>query len=98
MSTVITCERCGRTTADPDRWDPEADTGRIFCDRCWDLRDEPQGMIAPPAVGRHTTHVEVDARGYYFWCEADDCYASGGRHATLRSAADAAALHEAWPG
>lgn len=34
----ITCEGCGRTTADPDRWDPEADTGRIFCDACWPHR------------------------------------------------------------
>ena len=39
-ATRITCVRCGRTTTDPDRWDPEADTGRIFCDACWDHRDE----------------------------------------------------------
>lgn len=38
---IITCERCGRTTTDPDLWDPEAGTGRIFCNRCWDHRDEP---------------------------------------------------------
>lgn len=38
---MITCERCGRETSDPDLWDPEADTGRIFCDNCWDHRDEP---------------------------------------------------------
>jgi hypothetical protein len=39
--TAITCERCGRTTTDPDRWDPEADTGRVFCDACWPHRHEP---------------------------------------------------------
>lgn len=38
---LITCERCSKTTADPDRWDPEADTGRIFCDACWDHRNDP---------------------------------------------------------
>lgn len=38
---LITCERCGRSTTDPDLWDPEVDTGRIFCNRCWDHRDEP---------------------------------------------------------
>lgn len=43
MAELITCERCGKTTGDPDRWDPEVDTGRIFCDSCWDHRDEPQG-------------------------------------------------------
>jgi formylmethanofuran dehydrogenase subunit E len=33
---VIICERCGRQTTDPDKWDPEVDTGRIFCDLCWE--------------------------------------------------------------
>lgn len=42
MSDVIVCERCGRTTTDPDRWDPEADTGRVFCDACWPHRDKPE--------------------------------------------------------
>jgi hypothetical protein len=32
------CVRCGRTTGDPDRWDPEAGTGRIYCDTCWPHR------------------------------------------------------------
>lgn len=47
VDTLITCERCDRTTADPDRWDPEADTGRIFCDRCWDHRNEPRFTVDP---------------------------------------------------
>lgn len=37
---VIRCEGCGRTTTDPDRWDPEADTGRVFCDTCWPTRND----------------------------------------------------------
>lgn len=37
----ITCVRCGRTTNDPDLWDPEAATGRIFCNACWPVRDRP---------------------------------------------------------
>lgn len=37
---VIRCEGCGRTTTDPDRWDPEADTGRVFCDACWPTRND----------------------------------------------------------
>ena len=41
-TNVITCERCGRTTTDPDLWDPEADTGRVFCNNCWEHRNEPQ--------------------------------------------------------
>lgn len=41
MPDEIICERCGRTTHDPDKWDPEADTGRIFCDTCWSHRNEP---------------------------------------------------------
>lgn len=42
---TITCERCGRTTTDPDKWDPEAETGRIFCDGCWDHRNEPVHLV-----------------------------------------------------
>ena len=38
----VTCERCGRTTDDVDLWDPEADTGRNFCDKCWPFRDKPR--------------------------------------------------------
>jgi len=45
----VTCERCGRQTADHDLWDPEAGTGRIFCDSCWPLRDDGKS----PADRRH---------------------------------------------
>lgn len=38
--SVITCARCGKTTSDPDKWDPEADTGIIYCDACWPHRHE----------------------------------------------------------
>lgn len=58
----------------------------------------PVSEHVPEFGDKHVTHVEVDSAGYYFWCEADDCYATGGRHETMRSAADAAAHHEAWPG
>ena len=34
--TIITCARCGKTTTDPDKWDPEASTGIVYCDPCWD--------------------------------------------------------------
>ncbi len=37
-SSLIVCCRCGKTTTDPDLWDPEAGTGDIYCNRCWDLR------------------------------------------------------------
>lgn len=37
----VVCERCGKATMDPDLWDPEADTGRVFCGHCWDHRDDP---------------------------------------------------------
>lgn len=40
MSEVIACDRCGRTTTDPDRWDPEVETGRILCDPCWDIEHD----------------------------------------------------------
>lgn len=36
-SSIITCDRCGRATTDPDRWDPDAKTGRVLCDPCWDV-------------------------------------------------------------
>lgn len=36
---ITRCERCGRATFDPDRWDPEASTGKVYCDPCWDRRD-----------------------------------------------------------
>lgn len=42
---MITCERCGRTTTDPDRWDPELHTGRIFCDECWPHRADDQREV-----------------------------------------------------
>lgn len=50
-TVVITCEGCGRTTADPDKWDPEADTGRILCDTCWSKR--------PIAEHSIPTHDEI---------------------------------------
>lgn len=35
---TFTCVDCGRTTQDPDRWDPDAVTGDIRCDPCWYAR------------------------------------------------------------
>jgi hypothetical protein len=43
---MIECVRCGATTTDPDRWDPEVGTGRIFCDRCWPNRDQGAPLSA----------------------------------------------------
>jgi hypothetical protein len=34
---LTTCVNCGRTTGDPDAWDPEAGTGRVYCDKCWTI-------------------------------------------------------------
>lgn len=34
----IHCATCPAVTTDPDRWDPEASTGIVYCDRCWDAR------------------------------------------------------------
>lgn len=42
---VIVCERCGLMTDDPDLWDPEADTGRVFCNHCWNHADEAASPI-----------------------------------------------------
>jgi hypothetical protein len=37
MTALITCEGgCGRSTTDPDKWDPDVNTGRVLCDKCWD--------------------------------------------------------------
>lgn len=81
-STLITCERCGRTTTDPDKWDPEADTGRIFCDRCWDHRDEPE----------HRTRVSIQSGQYVVIC--DTCNVVG-RPETFEGDAEAiAARHQ----
>jgi hypothetical protein len=35
----FTCVDCGKTTTDPDRWDPHPDTGDIRCDHCWYAND-----------------------------------------------------------
>lgn len=66
----VTCERCGRTTTDRDLWDPEAGTGRIFCDRCWPVRDEPvdveivhDAFLGWVAVRMADGHVVADAVG-----------------------------------
>lgn len=37
---MIRCARCGKTTDDPDKWDPNAQTGIIYCDTCWPDRDK----------------------------------------------------------
>lgn len=52
-------------------------------------------------VEKHTTHVEHDHAGWYFWCEADDCYAPRRgeyRYHTSAECYAAAAWHEAEPG
>ena len=54
-----------------------------------------------PVFGdKHVTHVEHDHAGWYFWCEADDCYAPRGeyRYHTTAEVYAAAAEHEAHPG
>ena len=55
---------------------------------------------ASETVERHTTYVERDGAGYWWWCTADDCYASGRRrrYETDAEASDAAATHESHPG
>jgi hypothetical protein len=35
---IIQCATCTRQTRDPDKWDPEATTGIIYCDHCWPNR------------------------------------------------------------
>lgn len=61
-ANLITCERCGRTTTDPDLWDPEIDTGRIFCDRCWDHRNEPAELTDEQVLAAVNRYHEI-ARG-----------------------------------
>jgi hypothetical protein len=51
-------------------------------------------------VSEHVTHVEHDHRGWYFWCEADDCYIAGDR-VRFHTSAEVYALaadHERNPG
>lgn len=50
-------------------------------------------------VEQHTTHVERDHAGWYFWCEADDCYVRGeDRYHTEAEVTAAALSHEDHPG
>lgn len=43
---------------------------------------------------QHVTHVERDGRGYYWWCEADDCDGNAGRYAGAMECEDSARNHE----
>jgi hypothetical protein len=49
---------------------------------------------------RHTTHVERDGHGrYYWWCEASNCFANDRtRYATDDEAIAAAVWHSEHPG
>jgi hypothetical protein len=85
MTTEITCERCRRTTTDPDRWDPEFGTGRIFCDPCWPHRNEETTMTTYKIVRFHQdldTPNETLVRGLTLeqaqaHCQRDDTHGDG---------------------
>lgn len=61
----------------------------------------PVSEHVPEFGDKHVTHVEHDNAGWYFWCEADDCYAprrSEYRYHTTAEVYAVAAEHEANPG
>ena len=47
-TNAIQCATCTAVTYDPDRWDPEASTGIVYCDRCWDTRPTVQRPPVDP--------------------------------------------------
>lgn len=47
----------------------------------------------------HISHVEHDSRGWYWWCEATDCFASDrARYTSENEAIVAAVWHSQNPG
>lgn len=78
---LITCERCGRTTTDVDLWDPEADSGRIFCDLCWSHRNDPLTFYRTNSVDDpgHEVTEELLVNGFLSSAQRNTWEQGGGR-------------------
>lgn len=60
---VIRCAGgCGRSTTDPDLWDPCVETGKSYCDECWPNRTRRLEPIEFRVTETDDGDFEVHAR------------------------------------
>lgn len=73
MTDLTRCARCDRATIDPDRWDPDAETGEVFVILSYDRLEGGELVALASNGGRTVAAIVHPARcGVRPWSLAGD--------------------------